>query len=357
MRLGSARVAVEHFQRLSRCGICSTFDLRAAGHGTRAGDDRRAHGHGFRHEPRLVDVRSIARPDEHVPHAGAHRPSDRAELPAPKADRCSVRSARRSAGREVVARWHDRAPGYFQMPAAGASAPAVQPTGGRKPKRIVSIPTRPIACDARPAPRDRRTAHGARGAAPKALVRCDRRAVHHLSRRRRDNVYAGAPAESSSPISTRYRRLRCATGQAAPVVTGGTPAPVSHTASHAIMRLDPATGRVLVAPPQRGAPDVEEVCPTGPASPEMAPDRTIATPTMPFDITDTERRPLRTPTRRAESGAASAQIRPVQTLDKALTEWAAEGAGKRGPIVLSAAIRRAPAARPSRRDAPDPSPS
>jgi hypothetical protein len=97
---------------------------------------------------------------------------------------------------------------------------------------------------------------------------------------------------------------------------------------------------VLVAPPAGAAPDVEEVrvsYGTGIGREIGAGPHDRNTDKVPFDITDTEsvEHFVRiVDATQPESGAASAQIRPVQTLDKALTEWAAEGAGKRGLIVL-----------------------
>jgi hypothetical protein len=100
------------------------------------------------------------------------------------------------------------------------------------------------------------------------------------------------------------------------------------------------TGRLIVVPPAAGEQDVEEArvaYAIGSGREIGAGSHERNSSDMPFDIVDTgsishfirivdEVQP--------ESGAATDDVRDVKTLNTALTEWAASGAGRRGLIVL-----------------------
>jgi hypothetical protein len=122
---------------------------------------------------------------------------------------------------------------------------------------------------------------------------------------------------------------------------GGATAPVAKTGTHTIRcGFDPVTGRLIVAQPAGGDPDIEEVrvaYGTGVGREIGAGPQDRNTHDLPFDITDsgTLVHFVRiVDATKPASGAASANVRPVQTLAVALAEWAAHGAGKRGLIVL-----------------------
>jgi hypothetical protein len=355
---GFGAVAVEYFMRLARTQ--NLIDVRAERPGTATlipGTTAARTATGFDVLPRLVDVRSIARLGgrHHVPHVGVHmlrptvlffEPPSGTALPAAALARVPVTRP-----------WPDGAtqhPGYFQLSA--------------QPGHVLRL-FNP----------DRRSQDETGRAVETELPDRLRRLPLHLETEelRRAAVEGGPPAVGTAPWfdavgqpftiflraigATTFTRvdpseIRIANLDAVPVpagarpaptkaytwFTGATPAAVSHNGTHRIRcGFDPATGRLIVAQPAGSDPDIEEVriaCATGIGRAIGAGPQNREAADVPHDITDTAN--LVNFVRvvdatQPETGGASDNVRPVQTLAKALTEWQASGAGKRGLIVLT----------------------
>jgi hypothetical protein len=123
-------------------------------------------------------------------------------------------------------------------------------------------------------------------------------------------------------------------------LTGDAAQPVS-TGTHVIRcGFDPVTGRLIVAQPAAGSPDIDEVrvaFGTGIGREMGAGPQDRNTTDVPFDITDTATLShfIRiVDASSSSSGTAADRLRTVSSLDVALADWAANGAGRRGLIVL-----------------------
>jgi hypothetical protein len=311
---------------------------------------------GFDRLSRLVDVRSIARAAgrHHVPNVGVHllRPVVPA-FPAPPGDLFVPAEMN---GVPAARPWLDGAsvvPGYFQL--------AAQPGGVL---RLFNP--------------DRRAESGLSRTVEASLRdRLKRLPLHIESDELRRATLEGQPArlaampwfdEAGQPftIFTRetgavnFRRVPpaevlIANLEAMPSPVGarpaamktydwfenGTPQPVARTGDHPIAcGFDPVTGRLIVADPAPGDPEIEEVRVAygygigreiG-AGPQDRNDDDV-----PFDIRDTDK--LTNFVRivdaaETQTGAAGDQIRTVNLLDTALADWDAHGDGTRGLVVL-----------------------
>ncbi len=364
---GFGAVAVEYFMRLARTQ--HLIDVRPERPGTAhlvAGETAARAATGFDRMPRLVDVRSIARAAgrHHVPHVGVHllRPV----VPAFPAPSDSTVTAAHVIGVPVARPWLDGMtvlPGYFQL--------AAQPNGVLRlfnpDRRAESGAGRVIETDLRDRLKRlplhleteelRRAALEGRAARLGETPWFDEAGQPFTIFTR----VAGAltftrvpPAEiliANLEAMPAPAGARPAADKAYQWFTNGTPQPVAGSGSHPVAcGFDPVTGRLIAAEPAVGDPDVEEVriaygygigreIGAGPQ------DRNDAD--VPFDVTDTAdiTHFVRiVDAAAAETGAATDPFRPVQTLDKALTEWSAEGAGKRGLIVLARCDLEGPAA-------------
>lgn len=353
---GVGAAVVEYFQRLARTQ--NLIDVRAERPGTAylvpettaaraatAGDVL----------PRLVDIRSIARAGgrHHVRHVGVHvlRPVVPV-FAAPKID--AVLDAGALAGVPLARPWPDGATqyaGYFQVSA--------QP--GR-PLRLFNPDRRSQTEASRVADTD------LRDRLRRLDLHLETEELRKATLQGRPTSLGGAPwfDRAGQPFtiflratgSTTFARVTPAEilianldafptpAGARPVATAtyrwftnSRPSATAHTASHPVRcGFDPVTGRLIVTQPN-GA-DVEEVriaYGAGIGHEIGAGPQDRNTDEVPFDVTDTGNLThfVRiVDASKPESGAASAALRPVQTLDKALTEWEANGVGRRGLIVL-----------------------
>lgn len=364
---GFGAVAVEYFMRLARTQ--HLIDVRPERPGTAflvPGETAARTATAFDALPRLADLRSIARAAgrHHVPNVGVHllRPAVPA-FPAPAGD---VLPAAALAGVPAAAPWRDGTtlrPGYFQL--------AAQPGGVL---RLFNP--------------DRRAENGPGRVVEPALRDRLKRLPLHLETEelRRAGAAGRAPALAAMPwfddagqpftVFTRaagsadFRRvpaaeLLIANLEAMPSPAGarpaatktykwfenGTPQPAPKTEPRDIAcGFDPVTGRLIVAAPASGDPDIEEVrvayaygigreIGAGPQ------DRNDAD--TPFDIRDTDKLThfVRiVDATAAAGGAAGDQVRTVGLLATALADWNQHGAGTRGLIVLVRCDREGPAA-------------
>jgi hypothetical protein len=360
---GFGAVAVEYFMRLAR--LQHLLDVRAERPSTAwlvPGVTAARTATGFDMLPRLVDFRSIARAAgrHHVRHVGVHvlRPVV-PQFAAPRIDPAAPNqtfSFDDLAGVPVMRPWPDGTTihaGYFQLSAQpGRSLRLFNPD-----RRSQSEAERVVETDLRD--------------------RLRRLPLHLETEERRKAALEGRPAmlgdfpwfdTSGQPFSIFLRLIGASTFtrvkpeevqlanlEAFPASAGARPAalksyqwftgspsaPVPHTASHPIRcGFDPVTGRLIGAAPSGADPDIEEVriaYGTGIGRDIGAGPQDRNTSDVPFDITDTDSLVhfvrIVDATKPA-SGAATANVRAVQTLDTALSEWAASGAGKRGLIVL-----------------------
>jgi hypothetical protein len=372
---GFGAVAVEYFMRLARTQ--NLIDVRPERPGTAglvSGRTAARTATAFDLMPRLVDVRSIARAAgrHHVPHVGVHllRPLVPA-FPAPEGTDLPPVDMN---GVPVMRPWLNGAAvqaGYFQLSAQPGSVLPPRPPGAL---RLFNPDRRAESGSARVTETDLRD-------------RLKRLPLHLETEELRRATLEGRPAvlgdtpwfdDAGQPftIFTRnvgaanFRRVPpaeivIANFEAMPVPAGvrpaaakaykwfsnGVPQPLPGNGNHKIScGFDPVTGRLIVARPDVGNPDVEEAriaygygigreIGAGPQ------DRNDAD--VPFDITDTA--DLKNFIRivdagQPQTGAAGDAMRYVQTLASALTEWAAVGAGKRGFIVLARCDREAPLA-------------
>jgi hypothetical protein len=354
---GFGAVVVEYFMRLARAQ--NLIDVRVERPSTAyliPGTTSARVATGFDTLSRLVDVRSIARLGgrHHVPNVGIHilRPVVPFFAPSPgidlsASDLALVPLARPWPGGSV------QRPGYFQLSA--------------HPGRVLRL-FNP----------DRRSRDGTGRATDTHLPDRLRRLALHLETEELRKAKLGRPSavdatpwfdESGNPFTIYLRRtgsktftrvkpdeIQIANFDATPIpagarpaptksyswFTGGTPAPTPHKVDCPIScAFDPVTGRLIVAQPITGAPDTEEVriaygSGIGRAIGAGPQDRNAAD--VPFDITDTKDQVnfVRVvDSTQPETGTAGDNVRPVQTLAKALDEWAANGVGKRGLVILT----------------------
>lgn len=372
---GFGAIAVEYFMRLARTQ--HLLDVRPERPGTapvRPGETAARTATAFDRLPRLADLRSIARAAgrHHVPHVGVHllRPVAPA-FPAPPGDGLAAADLD---GVPAATAWRPggtaRA-GYFQLAA--------------QEERVLRLFN----------PDRRAEAEGARAAETDLRDRLKRLPLHlETEALRRAAVEGGAAPAPAAPWfdaagqpftlflraagETSFRRvppdeILIANLETAPTPAGARPAatrgytwfegavptPLAKSGSRPIAcGFDPVTGRLIAAAPAAGYPDVEEVriayaygigreIGAGPQ------DRNDAD--VPFDITDTDALThfvRLVDATRSETGAAGDALRTVQTLAKALAEWGASGAGRRGLIVLLRCDREAALAPATRIDVP-----
>lgn len=355
---GFGAAAVEYFMRLARTQ--NLIDVRAERPGTAAlvpGTTGARTATAFDVLPRLVDVRSIVRAGgrHHVPHVGVHLlrpvvpffapPALQNNLPA--ADLAQVPLARPWPVGGVARR------GYFQLSA--------------QPERMLRL-FNP----------DRRSEASGRVVDTELPDRLRRLPLHLETEELRKAKLEGREADISEPPwltdlgmpftiflrnagattfeAVKKDEIQIANLDVAPTpagarpaaaktykwFTGATNAPAPHSGTYTIRcGFDPVTGRIIIATPAPGQPDVEEVrvaYGTGIGREIGAGPQDRNTADMPFEILDTEKLTnfvrVVDPTQ-PETGAAGDNVRQVQTLAKALAEWAANGAGKRGFIVLT----------------------
>ena len=355
---GFGAVAVEYFLRLSR--LQHLIDVRPERPGTASlspGLTRARSATAFDILPRLLDVRSIARAGgrHHILHVGVHvlRPVV-PYFPAPNIE--AVLSFDAVAGVPVARPWPRGAtqdPGYFQL--------AAQP--GR-PLRLFN-PDRRSQTDA-----DRVVDTDLRDRLRRLPLHLETEELRHAALEGRAPLVGDTPWFDATgyPFTIFFRatgastftrvapaEIQIANLDAFPTApgarpaaskthkwfTGGATAPVPHTGTSPIRcGFDPVTGRLIVAQPTGGAAiaEVRVAYGTGIARPVGAGPQDRNTDEVPFDITDTATLVhfvrIVDPTKPA-SGASSANVRRVQSLDAALSEWAtANGVGKRGLIVL-----------------------
>lgn len=131
--------------------------------------------------------------------------------------------------------------------------------------------------------------------------------------------------------------------------TPGDPAPLTHSADHAIAcAFDPVTGRLIVAEPEPGQPEVTEVRiahSTARGALAWGGPYERGAADVPFELVDTahETHFIRIVDRLAvPAGPPAARRRSVPTLEQALAEWADHGAGHTCWIVLTRCDRERP---------------
>jgi hypothetical protein len=364
---GFGAVAVEYFLRLAR--VQHLIDLRPERPGTAylvPGTTAALAATGFDNLPRLLDVRSIARAAgrHHVRHVGVHvlRPIV-PDFAAPRIG--STLDFDALAGVPLARPWPDggtQHAGYFQL-----SAQPGRPLRLFNPdRRSQTEADRVVDTDLRD--RLRRL--------PLHLETEERRQASLEGRRARLGLApwfdaAGHPftiflratgastftrVEPAEILIANLDVFPVAAGARPPAsktykwFTGGASAPDEHTDSHTIRcGFDPVTGRLIVAQPSGANPDVAEArvaYGTGIGFEIGAGPQDRNTDEVPFDITDTGAivHFVRiVDATKPASGASSENVRPVPSLDEALGDWAASGAGKRGLIVLVRCDREGPA--------------
>lgn len=354
---GFGAVAVEYFMRLAR--LQHLIDVRAERPTTALlvpGTTAARTATGFDVLPRLVDFRSIARAAgrHHVRHVGVHvlRPVA-PQFAAPKID--ASLSFDDLAGVPLMRSWPDgvtQHAGYFQLSAQPGRALRLFNPDRRSQSQAERVVETDLRDRLRRLPlhleieeRRRATLEGRppvlaefpwfdatgqpftiffRATGATVFTRVDPGEV----------LFANLEAFPASPGA------RPAATKSYDWFTGGASAPIAHTALHPIRcGFDPVTGRLIAAVPPSG-PDIEEVrisYATGIGREIGAGPQDRNTDDAPFDVTDTGNLVhfvrIVDATKPA-SGASNSNVRPVQTLDTALTEWAVNGAGKRGLIVL-----------------------
>lgn len=353
---GFGAIAVEYFMRLSRCQ--NLIDVRPERPGTALlvpGVTRSNAASAFDMLPRLADLRSIARAAgrHHVPNVGVHilRPVV-PEFPAPPG---TGLAPSKLAEVPIARSWPDGAndrAGYFQLAA--------------QPGRVVRLfnPDR-RSQDERPrvaltdlrAPLRRLALHLETKELRESLAE-DRQAMladpswfdpegrPFTIFMRRAGAQAFEPVSPGQILIANLDEAPAASARPEPMIehdwfTPGKAAPKANSAELSIQcAFDPVTGRLIVAKPGAGA-DVEEVriaYGTGIGRPIGAGPQERNDASVPFDILDTD-----TLTHfvrvvdavAAETGGAADNVRTVNSLLTALTEWEASGAGKRGIVVLT----------------------
>ena len=347
---GFGAVAVEYFMRLARTQ--NLIDVRPERPGTAhlvAGATAALAATGFDLLPRLVDVRSIARAAgrHHVPHVGVHllRPI----VPTFPAPAGTGLEAKLLAGAPVARPWPDggtQHAGYFQLSAQPGRPLRLfnpdrrsQDDTGRAidtdlPDRLRRLPLhleteelRKAAVEVRPPVLGETPWFDETTGLPFTIFLrvanatiFDRVPPEQIQIANLDAF--PLPAGARPPADKTYNWF-----------TGSTSAPVPHTLTHPIRcAFDPVTGRLVAAQP--AGDDVEEVriaYGTGLGREIGAGPQDRNTDEVPFDITDTADL---TNFVRIVDATQPAANEFVQTLDQALTDWLAGGAGKRGLIVL-----------------------
>lgn len=363
---GFAAVAVEYFQRLAKLQHGLDFDLPRPGTAAvRPGETAALAGRAFDALPRITDVRSVDRAGGryHFDNVGLH------------VDRFAVQTWPQAVGAIVPAEdlsavpearpWLPGGtprPGYFQLAAQPDELLCLFNPDGRDMGRF----ERPDQTD--------------------MADRLRRLPLHLETSARREAAIEGRPymsdgepwfSEDSAPFVIYLRRqgesgfsavppeqVKIANLAQAPTPAGfrpdatishswfeaGSAAAVPRNGTHPIAcAFDPVTGRLIVAKPATGQPDVEEVrvahsfargaLYAGGPYERNADD-------VAFEIVDAAgaQNFVRVVDRlTAVSGAASDNFRRVRSLDDALADWGAHGAGKIGWIVLSRCDRETPA--------------
>jgi len=360
---GFGAAAVEYFQRLARTQ--HLIDVRPERPGTAIpvpGETAARTATGFDRMPRLVDVRSIARAAgrHHVPHVGVHllRPVVPA-FPAPPGDALPAEDMN---GVPVMRPWLNGnavVPGYFQLSAqpavlrlfnpdrraesgtARVTEPDLRDRLRRLPLHLETDELRRATVENRPV-RLGETPWFDTSGQPFTLFTREQGATTFRRVPPREIIIANLEA-MPTPIGARPgpdKTYSWFTGNSAKPVDSG---------KHAIAcGFDPVTGRLILATPAAGHNEVEEVRiaygygigrEIG-AGPQDRNDDDV-----PFDITDTDdvthlvlvvdpTRPSNLPT--------GLPLRFVPTLAAALAEWANDGLGKRGLIVLARCDREGP---------------
>lgn len=367
---GFGAVAVEYFMRLARTQ--NLIDVRAERPGTGflvpPGTASRL-ASAFDVQPRLLDVRSIARARgrHHMAHVGVHLLRPLApDFPAPARGPDGENVGPDQLDGTPVARpWPDGATehaGYFQL-----SAQPGRPLRLFNPDRRLGSET-PRAQETELRDRLRRL--------PLHLETEEKRQAKLEDRA---EVLGPHPwfNKVGQPFCLFFRRTGLTTFERVPEAEiqicnldaypavpgarpkalkphrwwqGAEPAPLSRDGDHPIRcGFDPVTGRLIVAEPVAGTPDVEEVRVAyagGIAWPIGAGPQDRNTAAVAFEIIDRAGVQNLVWQVDATQPAASlgAGVRRVQTLHEALDEWTAAGAGKRGFIVLARCDREFPAA-------------
>ncbi len=359
---GHAAVVVEYFQRLAVTQ--ALIDPRPERPGLAlltAGDSAARAGSGFDTMPRLADLRSIARAGgrHHVHHVGLHLTRLLAPpYPAPSDDGQPVPPA--ALNRVPVMRgWpvgDAVPPGHFQLAAIpGEIAPLMNPDralSGRTTAEGLADRLHRLPLEHETAELRRAALEGRAPSLPDRRWFTGEGAPFTLFLRRAGEVdFTRVPpaairiANLEEPPPSRPRPLW-------PHHWYTSAAPDQpHSADHPILvAFDPLTGRAVTPAPAVDAPEVEEIrlahaIGTGAETGAGPQDRN--TRDLPFDITEALG-PLSSAPAGAEhwflrvvdpsepeTGAAADRHRRVRNLARALAEYGAEGAGRRGLIVLA----------------------
>lgn len=363
---GFGAVAVEYFMRLSRTQ--NLIDVREERPGTAMlvpGTTAASAATGFDMMPRLVDVRSIARAAgrHHVPHIGVHllRPV----VPVFAAPPGTGLAASRLAGVPLARAWPDGATqhvGYFQLSAhPGRMLRLFNPDRRSQDERarvaMTDLRDRlrrlPLHLETEELRQAKLEVREPRLADPPWFNAAGQPFTIFLRAAGAATFTRVEPSEiliANLDVYPTPAGARPADTKAHNWSTGGAAAPDPHSETHPIRcGFDPATGRLIVATSPAATPEIEEVriaYATGIGREVGAGPQDRNNDDVPFDITDTGSivHFVRiVDATQPETGAATDPIRPVQSLAKALIEWAASGAGKRGLIVLVRCDREAAA--------------
>ncbi|WP_227243357.1 hypothetical protein [Paraburkholderia caribensis] len=354
---GYGTVVVEYFQRVARCQ--HLLDVRPERPGTALpvpGGTASRVGSAFDTLPRLIDVRSIARAGgrHHSPNVGVHiqRPAILA-FPAPGEDVKLDDAA--LAGVPVARPWpagKKQYAGYFQL--------AAQPGHALR----LFNPDRRVGHED-----DRMVEPRLRDRLRRLPLHLETEELRHAASEHRPARLGNAPwFEGSLPYAiflrnagatgydrVRPEQVRIANLEAMPATPGARPASKIEyhwyegtTTKPKLMKahphirccFDPATGRLIVAKPRAGVPDVQDarVAYASGLGMEMgAGPHERNADDVPFDVTDTLalKHFVRVvdPAQGATGSAADAE-RIVPSLQIALAEWEAGGANRRGIIAL-----------------------
>lgn len=365
---GFGGIAVEYFMRLAR--LQNLIDVREERPGTAwmvPGTTAADSGTAFDTLPRLVDFRRIGQSGgrHHVPNVGVHIVRPTAPVfPAPPAS--SAIPAHLLAGVPLARPWTVGGvahPGYFQI----AALPERTLRLFNPDRRAQDTTGRVVASDLN----DR---------LKRLPLHLETEELRHAKLEGRAPQLAESPwfDDKGQPFTIYLGRtlagkmvfdrvapeaVRIANLDAAPSpagnrpddkrahswFTGAVPAAVTQTGNSPIKcGFDPVTGRLIVADPG-GNPDIEQVriayaYGLGAAIGAGPQDRNTAQ--LPFEVRDTASVIALVWVVDASgdhTGAAITGVFPVTSLDAALAGWAAQGAGKRGFIVLVSCDREGPA--------------
>lgn len=355
---GFGAVAVEYFMRLARTQ--HLIDVRPERPGFAnliAGETAARAGTAFDRLPRLLDVRSIARAGgrHHHQTVGVHllRP----EVPVFGAPDGDSLSPDKLAGVPQARPWPDGAnqhPGYFQLSA--------------QPGRVLRLFN----------PDRRGDDSQARAAETELRDRLRRLPLHLETEERRKASLEGRDPRLATPpwfddlqglpFTLFFRRAGSGVFERVPPAkivisnldqtpnpptarpansrnyqwfTGGATAPAPHSLPHEIAcGFDPVTGRLIVAQPAAGQPDVEEVRIAygyGIGRPIGAGPQERNTADVPFDLVNQDglTHQVWVVDSTLAPGPLSVGVTAVATLADALAGWVGAGQGKRGLIVLA----------------------